>query len=75
MDGARPAYWVDQSKAACFRLWDILRPHEHKNVRTVERDFQLTQGTHALVLTNRRPGTRLDCLVVNNQPYIPQLPK
>jgi len=71
MDDAKPKYWIDQSKAARFWLWDLLRPHEYKIVRTTVRGFQLGKGRHSLVLTSRKPGTRLDCLVVSNQPYIP----
>ncbi len=71
MDGAPPKQWLDNSKSVRFWVWDLLRPHEFKNVRTVKRGFQLTEGRHTLVLTSRKPGTRLDCLVVSNQPYVP----
>ena len=71
MDGATPKYWIDQSKAVRFWLWDLLRPYEYKNVRTTKRGFQLAKGQHSFVLTSRKPGSHLDCLVVSNQPYIP----
>ena len=72
MDRAKPKYWIDQAKSARSWLWDLLRPHEYKNVRTSERGFQLGKGRHTFVLTSRKPGTRLDCLVVSNQPYVPR---
>jgi len=71
MDRAKPRRWVDQSRRACSWLWDLLRPHEYKGDRTVHRGFQLSKGTHTFTLTSRRPGARLDCLVVSNQPYVP----
>ena len=71
MDRAKPRRWVDQSRRACSWLWDLLRPHEYKGDRTVHRGFQLSKGAHTFTLTSRRPGARLDCLVVSNQPYVP----
>jgi len=73
MDGAEPKYWLNHSKSVQSWVWDLLRPHEAKNVRTTKRGFQLDQGRHTFVMTTRKPGTRLDCLVVSNQPY-PSLP-
>ena len=71
LDGSQPELWIPGAKRIPFWKWDRLRPHERKRTRTTARGFQLDKGKHTFVLTARKPGTRLDCLVVSNQPYIP----